>query len=173
MDGAWAPLLAAVLFLGSGLGGCAHNGASGTNGRWRSATPEELQEEWRQRSDARFVFARGDFDGDGRPDEARLMLSQDGERLAIVVRLSGSDERIIYQDAKAKEHGLAGMGIQVLPPGRYVTVCGKGYFDCPPSEPNEVVTQWDGINFFHEEGADGVYYMREPGGEFRFIGLSD
>jgi hypothetical protein len=101
---------------------------------WRAPTPVELDEDWRQTSATRFTVARGDFDGDGKPDEARLVLSHDGRRLAVV---------------------------------------GKGYFECEPQEPEELVTRWDGIDLFYEESADGVYYMPEHDREFVHIRLSD
>jgi len=136
---------------------------------WRPPTPVELDEEWRQTSATRFTIARGDFDGDGKPDEARLLLSHDGKRLAIVATLSSSGERLVSQ----WEGGLTRMGIATLPPGRYRTACGKGYFECEPQEPEELVTRWDGIDLFYEESADGVYYMPERDREFVHIRLSD
>ena len=65
------------------------------------------------------------------------------------------------------------LGIATLPPGRYLTACGKGYFECDPQGPEELVTRWDGIDFFYEESADSVYYMPVRGREFVHIRLSD
>jgi len=133
-------------------------------------TASDLDEDWRKQSPTRFAVARGDFDGDGKPDEARLMLSRAGKRLALVVRLSTGGERVIEEwDRRAlKRHGVV-----TLPPGRYRTACGKGYFECGPREPEELVTRWDGIDFFYEESADGVYYMTKSGSDFVYSRLSD
>jgi len=129
-----------------------------------------LAEDWRQEDPTHYVVARGDFDGDGKPDEARLMVSYDGKRSALIATLSSSGERVI---AEWETGSLNRFGIVTLPPGRYKTACGKGYFECEPHEPEELVTRWDGIDYFYESSADGVYYMPERGADFVYIRLSD
>ena len=93
MTGMWpiAPLLVGLCWVGF-----AHAVSAGAGSGWRRPTAVELKESWRQRNPTRFAVARGDFDGDGKADEARLMLSKDGKRLALVVTLSGSGERGVF-----------------------------------------------------------------------------
>jgi hypothetical protein len=96
-------------------------------------------------------------------------VSHDGKRLALVVTLSGSSERLVSQ----WDGELTRMGIATLPAGRYRTACGKGYFECEAQEPEELVMQWDGIDLFYEESADSVHYLPKRGGEFVHVRLSD
>jgi hypothetical protein len=128
-------------------------------------------EEWRSRSDRGFLVARGDFDGDGKMDEASLVLSKDGRHLALVVALSASRERVL--SLGEGDRPLLRMGIVTVPPGRYRTACGKGYRDCKADEPEELVLRFDAIDYFYEESADGVYYLTDRTAEFRWVALSD
>lgn len=97
------------------------------------------------------------------------MRSRDGKRTALLVILSNSGERVISE----WDGGLARLGIAQVPPGRYRTACGKGYFECEPQEPEVLVTQRDAIDLFYEESADGVYYMPKGSNEFIHVRLSD
>jgi hypothetical protein len=161
----------AVYFLGSKPHSSAAPKATVT-AAWRTPTESELDQPWRKQSQDRYAVARGDFDGDGKVDVARLMLSRDGKRAGIVVTFSNSGQKVINLE-KDVNFVLGIMGIEVLPPGQHRTVCGKGYFECGPGEPEVLVTHWDGIDYFMEESADSVYYMPERGAEFRRVWLSD
>ena len=139
---------------------------------WRRPMAAELAAEWRHESKDRFAVARGDFDGDGKPDEARLMLSADGARAAIIVMLSSAGQKVVFQDPDASAV-LAGMGIEVLPPGRRRTACGKGAFACAEGEPEVLATSWDGIDYFKYGGADSVFYLPKRSGKFQRVRLSE
>lgn len=141
---------------------------------WRVPTKDELAQSWRDRSSERFALVRGDFDGDGQPDEARLMVSEDGKRIAVVVKLTTSGIHVLGVTARTGSwNPLVSMGITVLAPGRYLTTCGKGYAACESDTPDEIELRWAGIDFFTEESADSVFYIPDRGREFRRVWLSD
>ncbi|MBI3514913.1 MAG: hypothetical protein HY060_12750, partial [Proteobacteria bacterium] len=125
-------LLLASLLLASGtLFGVSHADPALPQG-WRLPRPDELSSphdivQWRDDSPDREAVARGDFDGDGRQDEARLLVSADGKKYALFVLLgSGRAVRLVIDDVD----GLSIMGIAALPPGRHRTACGKGFVEC-------------------------------------------
>jgi hypothetical protein len=139
---------------------------------WRRPTAAELAAEWRRDSPGKFAVARGDFDGDGKPDEARIMLSADGSKAAIVVALSSGGQKVIFEDPDASAV-LAGMGIEALGPGKRRTACGKGAFPCAVGEPEVLSTRWDGVDYFKYGGADSVFYLPKRGGKFQRVRLSE
>jgi len=160
--------LAALVALGLGSG----SGPDPDIRSWRSPTEAELDQTWRKHSKERYVVARGDFDGDGKPDEARIMLSVDGKRAALVVNLSTSGRKVLHEEQSA-EFVLAVMGIEVLRSGHHRTACGKGYFECSPGEPGVLVTRWDSIDYFKYESVDSVFCIPVRGEAFRRVWLSD
>lgn len=143
------------------------------SGNYRAPTPSELGKSWRQREKDRYAVARGDFDGDGRKDEARIMLSEEGDDAAVIVSLAASGRRLALDWGLDRAVVLNRWGVAVLPPGRYRTACGKGYWECAPGEPEVLVTRWDGVLFFQDESREGVFYMPKRGAAFRHVWLSD
>jgi hypothetical protein len=71
----------AVLLLGAALSGAGALAQARLPDGWRAPTAPELSfpgDKWRDRNPDKFQIARADFDGDGRQDEARLLVSSDG-----------------------------------------------------------------------------------------------
>jgi hypothetical protein len=125
---------------------------------------------WRDEDPDRYLVARGDFDGDGRDDHARLLVSADGKTYALFIFwASGSVTQLDSMDAGFLEV----LGIKTLPPGRYRTVCGKGYRACEKGEPETLDLRYPGIDYFQEESADSVFYWSPSEKAFRRIWLSD
>lgn len=110
-----------------------------------------------------YLSARGDFNGDGRSDEALLALNRDKAVYGVFVVFSSGEpiqlfERPINEASK--------IGIAVVRPGIYDTACGKGYdigTNCMLSielkqdgvsvvvfESSEQYFYWDGQNFISE-----------------------
>ncbi len=144
----------------------------GTRESWRPPTAAELADEWRSHDKDRYAVARGDFDGDGKEDTARLMISPDGKRAAIVVELSAKGTMVIgLEDAAPDILGV--MGISVVRAGTHKTACGKGYWKCEPGEPAVLTLKSDGIEYFKDGSANSVFYLPSGGREFRRVWLSD
>src|SRR6202035_4440087 len=62
---------------------------------WREPRAAELgslaDQKWRDDNAKHYLSLTGDFDGDGKPDEARLMVRDDGKAFALFVKLGGKD----------------------------------------------------------------------------------
>lgn len=66
-----------------------------------------------------------------------------------------------------------GMGLAVLPEGRYRTACGKGYFECEEGEPEEIDVKFPALSFFKFESAASAFYWDRRDAAFKKIWLSD
>jgi len=140
---------------------------------WRVPRAEEISlpnDTWRNSSREKYLVVMGDFDGDGREDQARLLVSADGAKYALFVFLgSGASLRLDYQDANS----LKTMGIDRVSPGTHKTACGKGYGDCKTGEPESLQLRNPGILYFQSESAASVYFWSVPDRAFRRVWLSD
>jgi hypothetical protein len=141
---------------------------------WRRPLKSEVADDWRNKSGSRFLVVRGDFDGDGHPDVAELLVNPSRKRWAIFVKLGVTKHWQRVGDEN--EMGwLGGMGISLVKPGKHETACGKGYGDefCAHGEPKYLKLSTDAIDFFKEESADSVAYWDQKSHQFRFIQMSD
>jgi hypothetical protein len=59
---------------------------------WRRITQAEAADDWRQKHSTRFLLVKGDFDGDGKPDVAELLLNPGSNRFALFVRLASTSK---------------------------------------------------------------------------------
>lgn len=90
--------------------------------------------------------ATGDFDGDGRLDEA--FFSQKDGRYSLIVCLEDGQPSIKIWDLS----GIGGHGIRKAPPGVYQAACALGYGPpCRPDEISELELGHDAIEYFNYE----------------------
>src|SRR2546428_2515981 len=105
---------------------------------WRAPKAQELaltDNTWRNSSREKYLVVRADFDGDGKEDQAQLLVNADGTTYGLFILLgSGSAVVLDYRDVSS----LTTMGIDKLSPGTHKTACGKGYGDCKAGEPESV-----------------------------------
>jgi hypothetical protein len=139
---------------------------------WRLAGKRDLDAEWRIKDENRYARVRGDFNGDGVVDEARLVVSPDGKRLGVMVCLGDDDKdcRVLDEADRAQ---FSRRGISLLPPGRYETACGIGYMECQPGEPESVNIRHDAIQYFFYDSASSVFFFDDARGEFRRVWIGD
>ncbi len=64
-------------------------------------------------------------------------------------------------------------GLALAKPGRYITACGKGYFDCKPGEPQSVDLKGVGFRFFVYESAATLYFWESGMSSFKGVQISD
>jgi len=141
---------------------------------WRSPTPEEMAQEWRKNDPLRSFRVRADFNGDGVMDEAQLLVRSDGSGMALVAFLSNPQGFTPVILDEINEPGwLDVMGVALATPGKYRTACGKGYFDCGPDEPEVLVLERPGIDYFKEESANSFFYWDGKTASFKRVWISD
>jgi hypothetical protein len=142
---------------------------------WRLPTNLELNEEWRHKDPDRYSIVSSDFNGDGLADEAMLLVSLQKKRFGLFVFVSQANARpkvhCIYVTNDVTL--LPAMGITKVPPGKYRTACGKGYWKCKKGEVPEILIAHDAIEFFKTESASSYFYWNERSDAFRKIWIND
>jgi beta-lactamase regulating signal transducer with metallopeptidase domain len=152
-------------------------------------TDEELEQQWprpdqkdldaeplRSRSPTRYTELTADFDGDGKPDRAVLRVEAAGWKEGLFVQLSSAQPGK-WQPLNSVGHNQQSrqllMGVSLVPPGTYVTACGKGYRRFCADEPREVVLKHPGIDYFQFESANSYVFWDEDRGQLRRVWISD
>ncbi len=115
-----------------------------------------------------------DFNGDKNTDHAYILINQNKNKFALFVRLGNEKELIKLEEYRIENNNyIIYMGISIVKPGKYKTACGKGYWDCEPDEPDEIVLLNPSINFYLFESANSFFYWDDTIGRFKRIWISD
>ncbi|MEO6080058.1 MAG: M56 family metallopeptidase [Steroidobacteraceae bacterium] len=136
---------------------------------WRVPTQVELNKlPVRNSSPTKYVRAAADLDGDGKPDQAALLIATDESKEALFVKLSSHHPGEWTFAAHKFHRPMAGTisGIAVQEPGRIPNMCDKGYRPCDPAEPR-LILEHQGINYFEFEGAASIVYWDGATGKFK------
>jgi hypothetical protein len=141
---------------------------------WRTPTTSDLgapeDQKWREADPARYLVVTGDFDGDGKLDEARIVVRGDGKAFAIVVKLA-SRKVTIKLDEFPDIKTLTSTGIKRVAPASYPTACAKGY-DCAEDEPRYISVKHDAIDYFQHDATDRYYYWNDARHAFAQVGIN-
>ena len=151
---------------------CAREGVALPDG-WRLPSADEVDETWRAADAERFLLADLDLDGDGRPDQARVLLRIDGTGygvFAFLCRAHGAPVPHLILHNRDREY-FKGVGIRPVAPGVYRTACGKGFIDCYMGEPHEVLLAHAGIDYFKPESVTSLFYWSDAAHMFKWVAL--
>lgn len=141
---------------------------------WRGITKAEAADDWRQKNRTRFLLVKGDFDGDGKPDTAQLLLNPSANQFALFVKQASSAKwQMLGEPFDVKV--LDRFGIDLVKPGRYQTACGKCYGDyaCAHGEPSFLQLSAPGIDLFYTESSDSIFYWDRKSRKFVEVLISD
>jgi hypothetical protein len=141
---------------------------------WRAPTAAELgsaqQQKWRENDATRYLTLTGDFDGDGKPDAARLLVRSDGKAFALFVKLAARDT-ILKLDEFPDMSTLPVIGIKRVAPNTYPTACARG-LDCAEDEPRYIHLTHEAIDFFKHDSASTYYYWNAVRHGFEYVGIT-
>jgi hypothetical protein len=138
---------------------------------WRKPVPSEVKGAWRSKSRARFLSVKGDFDGDGRADLAEILVSASGKKCSLFVRLSSENGR--WQSVHDLGGGPGEIGIDLVKPGKYETLCYADPSICAPDAPQVVNLTTDAIGFFSYGSTSSFFFFDSSTKEFRAAARSD
>lgn len=153
---------------------CGHDGVALPDG-WRVPTADEVDEAWRRADPSRFLLADGDLDGDGRADQARLLLRTDGGGFGVFAFLCRGDgvatPHLILHNRELVL--FTNVGIKPVEPGLYRTACGNGFIDCYTGEPHEVRLAHFAIDYFKAQSVASLFYWSDSAGAFKWVAIAD
>jgi len=118
---------------------------------------------------------QADFNGDGLPDDAWILLSTLSKASGLFVFLAQQEgpPKVITLDKNPVPNKPQNMGIKVVQPGDYKTACGKGYFKCGPNKPEVLHLERPAINYFLFEGANSFFWWDTQSQSFKRTWMSD
>jgi len=141
---------------------------------WRLPTSGEAGYAWRGGDPGRFLVAGADFDGDGRPDEARVLFRTDGSAFGVFAFLCGKTDvapHLILHNRELAYFKV--VGIRPFAAGKYRTACGRGVIDCYAGEPHEVKLAHAAIDYFKNESVTSLFYWSDDEQAFRWIAVTE
>jgi hypothetical protein len=138
---------------------------------WRRPTLTETKGQWRNKSRTRFLQVRGDFDGDGKTDIAELLVNSSSKQFGLFVRLSSQDSE--WQTVHKADGPLDRLGIAIVHPKKYVTLCGSDPSVCSPDQPRSLDLTNIAINFFSYGSNNAFLYWGRKAQKFQSVPMSD
>jgi hypothetical protein len=143
---------------------------------YRFPTDADRTQEWaasRKPTPTPF-HARADFDGDGREDDAWILISTQGPGWGLFVYLnSSSDPLALALDRNRGDVRAQAMGVRVVPKGTYRTGCGKGDWRCDQDEPKVLRLKRPAIDYFKFEGTHSYIWWDARTRKLRQTRMSD
>lgn len=143
---------------------------------WRFPTEADYTDSWKEfRATIPVPFhAQADFNGDGLPDGAWILLSTQDTSGGLFVFLAQKEgpPKAIFLDQDPGVYKAQYMGIKIVPPGKYQTACGKGYFKCGPSEPRVLHLARPAISYFLYNSTESFFWWDTKSGLFQRTWIS-
>lgn len=146
---------------------------------WRFPDARDVIGDWRdfRREGREFYTVAADFDGDGRQDEAWILIKKDGSEWGLFVILDaqgGARQIVELGRADMKIDPPQRMGLGLVPPGYYESACAKGYGSgCQPGERQFVDLKHPAIDFFVFESANSYFFWNDDTDSFERMWISD
>jgi len=140
---------------------------------WRKPTGAESPGKWRQKSASKFLVVRGDFDGDDREDRAELLINESGRQCGLFVQLSGADSDWQSLWEGNVRQGLGDVGIDIVRPGKYETLCGSDPSECDADSPRNLYLRHGAIELFFYGTTRSFFYWDRKRGKFRTVAIGD
>jgi hypothetical protein len=141
---------------------------------WRRPTNSEVTDGWRDEGINKYLWFKADLNGDGTEDQANILVSKDNKKMSVFAFVSHEDGK--YKTFMLEEMNIKyieNAGIKAVPPGRYVTWCGKGARDCLEGEPNEIYLSYKAIELFFWEKSSRYFYWDNLKKEFKSVWITD
>ena len=142
---------------------------------WREPTEAESDQEFRGEDSDRYLRAAEDFDGDGRRDQALLLIRKADRAMGLVVFLTRVGDSEAHQLYVFERPGLIeAMGVRVAQPGYYRILCDdddRG--PCGEDGKNPIALDLPAIDSFKDGSASSLFFWDRDARAFRQVWTSD
>ncbi len=130
---------------------------------WRTPNKYDIKDDWEvyQKEDYIPYHFTNDFDQNELKDEAWILIKNDNTSFGVWVLLKTKDSQFNYLITEVKISSLKPqfIGISKTEKGTFQTACGKGYFDCEPGDPSQVVVTTPQLWYSPFESGPGYLIM--------------
>ena len=143
---------------------------------WRQATPADVDKVAARigagpadRAPDQKLSVTADFDGDGKPDRASVVIHEARGRIGVFVTRGAGGAAIKLSESELDQ--LPDTGLLILPPGSYETACGKGAGSASTPCRPKVVAKRPSLGVVDFEASEEIFIWNGK----RFVGdfLSD
>lgn len=127
-------------------------------GEWRKANINDYQTLDELRKSPYFV--EGDFDGDGKNDQAWVMIRKDRPGWGVFLYLAKDKKPLNLMEYRGSNQGLQDAKVMTRAPrGTYSTACGSSRrIACLPNEPDAVTIATTGFILSQADGSSLVFW---------------
>jgi hypothetical protein len=138
---------------------------------WRSPTDTDYSDDW-ERFKQTFPVpfrAQGDLNGDGLTDEVWLLMRTDRDGWGLFAFFGTRTGTTRVLPLETGKDAVQRYGVHLIPPGRYVTSCGRGAYECKTDEPAHLDLKLPAIRFFVYESSAMLYFWDSQSGTMKRV----
>ncbi|MDH5546603.1 MAG: hypothetical protein OEZ43_13495 [Gammaproteobacteria bacterium] len=156
----------------------AYSGDKFVEDKWRFPSEQDIKWDWLEYKNIlpEPYHAAGDFNGDGKVDDAWILIDKENENywsLIVFLSTDGDKKRLVkLEESNAKVPAQA-YGIVVKPPGSYKVACEKGHVSLNNCKNGNILTKNTSINLFRFESSSSIFFWEEKSASFLRFWESD
>ncbi len=144
---------------------------------WRFPGDADYVDDWLAHRETHPVPFRvgADFNGDGATDNAWIVISKKGDAggLCVLLARSPGPPEVVWLDKGKMVFKPQRVAIAAVPPGKYRTACGKGYFECDAGEPGELDLSLPSFELVYFGKTSVLFWWDAARRSFRATTMSD
>ncbi|MDH4183658.1 MAG: hypothetical protein OEV92_05510 [Nitrospinota bacterium] len=154
--------------------------------KWRFPDKSDIAGAWEKKEEWKYILGhisvapyhvRGDFNGDNLQDDCWIMLNDDDNKwgLFVLLQKKSMDHYVFKVLEYSNIHSAQYYVISIAKPSKnaIITACGKGYYECSPSDPKKLTIKNDSIYFCLPESACQIITWNDDRNVFDLIQISD
>ncbi len=140
---------------------------------WKSVSNSKVYESWRNSNDEKFLSVKGDFQGNGQMNFARIEISCNAKNLALFAYTKNKSHKFNRHFLTyIPTDQLQAYGVRLKSSNIYNGACAKGYFECEPKQESAKI-EFDSIELFKYQGVKSIFYWDKITNKFMRLWTED